>query len=370
MKKKTWANKLLNPAGISINGKNPQDIQVHNEAFYNRVLTQGSVGLGESYMDGWWSSASLDQFFCRLLGQDIQNHFTLSLPFVWQLIKANLFNLQATSKAFEVAHKHYDLGNDFFAPMLGKSMVYSCAYFKDTDNLDDAQYAKLDLVCRKLHLQKGQRILDIGSGWGTFAKFAAERYGVSVVGITVSREQKTFAEDLCRGLPVEFRLQDYRTLNEKFDHIVSIGMFEHVGLKNYRTYMQVARRCLKENGLFLLHTIGWPITSRAMDPWINKYIFPNGKIPSLKQITQSAENVFVVEDIHNFGADYDKTLMAWHKNFQEHWPAVAKSYDEKFHKMWQYYLLSCAGGFRARKIQLWQIVLSPNGVLGGYQSER
>ncbi len=367
---KQWIEKLLAIADIKINGSNPWDIQVKNPALYNRVLSQGSLGLGESYMDGWWECQELDQFFYRLFSANIPDQVKVSLPVIFGVIKAKLFNLQAVTRAFEVGQKHYDLGNDFFEKMLGESMAYSCGYWKEATDLDSAQFAKFDLICRKLNLQPGQRILDIGSGWGGFTKHAAKNYGVKVVGVTVSKEQAKFAEDFCKGLPVEFRLQDYRTLNEKFDHIVSVGMFEHVGPKNYKTYMKLAKKCLKEDGLFLLHTIGWPISENSFDPWLGKYIFPNAALPSLKQISDSAESLFIIEDVHNFGTDYDKTLMAWDKNFEENWPKFKQEYGERFYRMWKYYLFLCAALFRSRKTQLWQVVLSPDGVKGGYKPVR
>ena len=183
----------------------------------------------------------------------------------------------------------------------------------------------------------------------------------------MSKQQVEFARDLCKHLPVEIRLQDYREIDEPFDHVISLGMFEHVGRKNCRTYMEVVRRCLKENGLFLLQTIGNKVSALATDPWVSKYIFPNGYVPSLQQIAHAAEGLFVIEDLHNFGADYDKTLMAWFRNFDQAWPRFKERYGERFYRMWKYYLLSCAGCFRARDMQLWQIVLSPGGVSGGYQ---
>ncbi|MCX6764968.1 MAG: cyclopropane fatty acyl phospholipid synthase, partial [Candidatus Nealsonbacteria bacterium] len=271
---KRWVEKIIKPAGIEINGSNPWDIKVINPNSYVRIKTQGSLGLGESYMDAWWECDKLDEFFYRILSHDISSQIGLSLPVILGFLRAKLFNLQAIKRAFQVGEKHYDIRNDLFEAMLGKTMAYSCGYFKDAKNLDEAQEAKLDLICRKLSLKPGQRILDIGSGWGSFAFYAAKNYGVNVVGVTVSKEQVKFAEKLCRGLPVEFRLEDYRKLNEKFDHIVSVGMFEHVGAKNYRTFFKIARKCLKENGLFLLHTIGSLKTSDSTEPWVNKYIFP------------------------------------------------------------------------------------------------
>ena len=368
MNSEAWANKLLEPAGIKINGDNPWDIKVLNKNFYNRVKGDGSMGLGESYMDGWWEGKNLDQFFCKLLSAKIPEKIGLSLPLVLGVVSAKIMNLQSRTRAFEVGEKHYDLDNNLFAKMLGNSMAYSCGYWDKAQNLNEAQNAKFDLICRKLGLKKGQRLLDIGCGWGGLAKYAAENYGVSVVGITVSKEQAEFGMNLCKGLPVEIRVQDYRDLSEQFDNIVSVGMFEHVGAKNYKEYLALAKKCLKPDGLFLLHTIGRLTTGNGSDPWVNKYIFPNGSLPSLKQITTATENLFVVEDVHNFGADYDKTLMQWYKNFNESWVDFKSKYDERFFRMWNYYLLSCAGAFRARDIQLWQIVLSPNGVPGGYKS--
>ncbi len=367
---KNWANGLLKPTGIVLDGPNPWDPQITNHKLYDRLKADGSLGLGEAYMNGWWECKKLDDFFYRLLLTDITSRLGLSLPLVLGFLKAKIFNRQAVQRAFQIGEKHYNTGNDLFLAMLGETMAYSCGYWQDAADLDEAQTAKLDLICRKLNLQPGQKILDIGSGWGSFARHAAKNYGVKVIGITVSSEQAKMAAERCQGLDVEFRLQDYRQLNEKFDHIVSVGMIEHVGQKNYRRYMEIARNCLKDDGLFLLHTIGSLKSGNNTDPWIEKYIFPNGCLPSLRQLTASVQNLFVIEDVHNFGAYYDKTLMAWYDNFLNAWPELKNSYDSRFYRMWQYYLLCCAGAFRARSIQLWQIVLSPHGVPGGYKSIR
>lgn len=382
---KKKAEKLLASSDIKIGGDRPGDIIVKDERFYRRVILGGSLGLGEAYLDGWWDCKQLDVFFHKVLRANLDKQIGLWWKKFFFTLANIITNYQSKTRAFVVGEKHYDIGNDLYKAMLDKHMTYTCGYWtpstgsldKTQDKsgqaaktLEEAQEAKLDLICRKLNLQKGQRILDIGSGWGSFAKYAAEKYGVSVVGITISKEQMALAQKLCVGLPVEFRLQDYRDVNEKFDHIVSIGMFEHVGYKNYRTYMQVVERCLKDGGLFLLHTIGGNKSVVATDPWIDKHIFPNGMLPSIKQISGAVENLFVVEDWHNFGVDYDKTLMAWHANFNAHWPEFKDKYSERFYRMWNYYLLSCAGAFRARKNQLWQIVLSKNGVEGGYNIMR
>jgi len=370
---KQQAQRLLDPAGITINGTNPWDIQVHDERLYARVLRQGSIGLGEAYMDGWWDAPALDQFAQKLLEAQVQRRVGGDWKMRLVGLAHRLFNYQSKRRAFQVGEQHYDIGNDLYTRMLDPRMVYTCAYWKDAKNLADAQEAKLDLVCRKLGLDEapeGQRVLDIGCGWGSFAKFAAEKYGAHVVGLTVSVEQAKLAREMCAGLPVEIRVQDYRDCDEQFDHIVSLGMFEHVGYKNYRTYMEVARRCLKDGGLFLLHSIGSLRSVASTDPWMEKYVFPNGMLPSVAQVGKSIEELFVMEDWHNFGAYYDTTLMAWNENFQKAWPELREKYGERFKRMWEYYLLMCAGSFRARTNQLWQVVLSPHGVKGGYQTVR
>lgn len=361
---------LFQTADIRLNGSRPWDICVHDEAFYGRVLREGSFGFGESYVDGWWDAGAVDELVYRIrlaeLDRSVRTHWRLAFPAAWEI----LTNPQRKSKAFEIGERHYDLGNDLFQAMLDRRMVYTCAYWKDAATLDEAQEAKLELVCRKIGLREGQKILDIGCGFGSFAKYAAEKYGATVVGVTVSKQQAELGSRLCAGLPVEIRLQDYRDVNEPFDHLVSLGMFEHVGYKNYRTYMELARRNLRDEGLFLLQTIGSNLTNRTMDSWVQKHIFPGGILPSVRQIAEAVERLFIIEDWHNFGADYDKTLTAWHANFHANWKRLEPQYGERFHRTWRYYLLAFAGSFRARHLQLWQILLSKRGVPGGVVSIR
>ncbi|KKC37748.1 cyclopropane fatty acyl phospholipid synthase [Devosia epidermidihirudinis] len=356
-------------ADVRIGGDRPWDIQVHNEALFSRVLSQGTVGLGESYMDGWWDAEALDQMVFKFAAAHIQDNFPRDLALIGSVLRAKLLNLQRRHVT-EVGEKHYDIGNDLYGAMLDKRMIYSCAYWKDAPNLDAAQEAKLDLICRKIGLQPGMRILDIGSGWGGFLQFAAERYGVTGVGVTVSKEQAALANARTAGLPVETLLLDYEALDGQFDRIISIGMFEHVGYKNYRSYFEKAATLLAPDGLMLLHTIGGNQSSTHGDPWTEKYIFPNGMLPSVAQIGKALEGLFVMEDWHNFGAHYDRTLMAWLANFDAAWPTLAHHYDERFRRMWRYYLSVSAALFRARNINLWQVVLSPHGVAGGYTSVR
>lgn len=364
----TLAN-LFALADIRIDGDRPWDIRFLHEEAASRILASGSLGLGESYMDGWWECARLDEFMHRLLFHRL-NQKVRTTEMLVQSLRSRLFNLQNLRRAWHVGNAHYDLGNDFFTAMLGPTMAYTCAYWADVANdgdLNASQNAKLDLICRKLALKPGMRLLDIGCGWGSLMKHAATHYGVSCLGVTISVAQAEHGRMLCTDLPVEFHLMDYRQIHGQFDRIASVGMFEHVGHKNHRLFFDVARRALKDDGLFLLHTIGKNVRRDATDPWIDRYIFPNGDLPSLGQIADASEDIFVTEDMHNFGADYDRTLMAWHANFEASWPDFAARYGERFHRMWRYYLLACAGTFRARTTQLWQIVFSPRGISGGYR---
>ncbi len=374
----TNIDSLLASVGIIVNGPNPWDIQIHNRDFYDRLLIDRNLGLGESYMDGWWDCKSLDGFFFRIFRDQgkIRGSFVRSNWLLLDALRARLVNLQSSRRAFEVGRKHYDIGNELFTAMLDPTLSYSCGYWKDAANLNGAQQQKLELCCKKLQLQRGMRLLDIGCGWGGMARYAAERYGVEVVGITVSEQQQIYAQKDCAGLPVQILLQDYRTPlpdPRTFDRIVSLGMIEAVGHKNYRKFLEIASRLLNDDGLFLLHTIGSNAAEMDSYRWLTTYIFPNGEIPSMRQLTDALEHLFIVEDWHNFGTDYDLTLMAWHQNFKNAWPALQKAdpkYDERFYRMWSFYLLSCAGNFRARAVQLWQVLLSKKGIVGGLRVPR
>lgn len=360
---------LLAQADIVLDGERPWDMRVHNEAVFDRIVAHGSLGLGESYMEGWWECERLDQFFERALAArlDTQLH---SLEYLMAAVKAILINQQTRGRALEVAQRHYDLGNDFYQRMLDPRMQYTCAYWRTANTLAEAQEAKLELICRKLNLRAGEQVLELGCGWGGFARYAAETRGVRVVAYNISEQQVAYARQYCQGLPVEIHLADYRDVTGEYDKVAAIGLMEHIGYKNYAAFIRLVADCLKPGGLFLLHTIGSNVSRTHSDPWISRYIFPNSMLPSVKQIGAAIDGKLVMEDWHNFGPDYDRTLMAWHENFERHWPEFAERYGDQFYRMWRYYLLSCAGAFRARTIQLWQVVLSKGGVPGGYQSVR
>jgi cyclopropane-fatty-acyl-phospholipid synthase len=352
--------RLVEPSDIRIDGDRPWDVRVLDDRLFARVLAQGTLGLGEAYMDGWWECDAIDQMVDRAHRSELSKRLTSPVTLL-RVAEAKVRDRQARGRAFEVGRRHYDIGNDLYERMLDRRMIYSCAYWRDASDLDVAQEAKLTLVADKLGLEPGMRVLDIGCGWGGAARFFAERRACEVVGITVSVEQAALARARCADLPVEIRVQDYRSLDEPFDRVLSIGMFEHVGVKHYATYMQVVRRCLRDrDGLTLVHTIGGNRSSQRTDPWMERYIFPNSMLPSAAQFGRAAEGALVLEDWHNFGPDYDPTLMAWHANVTAAWDDLGR--DERFRRMWEFYLLVSAGGFRSRYLQLWQVVLSRDGL--------
>jgi cyclopropane-fatty-acyl-phospholipid synthase len=357
-------------ADIQINGNRPWDIQVHHEKFYSEVLSKLSLGMGESYMEGYWDCPQLDTLFYKLLragGETKIKNWSIYL----QVVKAKTLNLQDRNRSKQVAHVHYNLGNDLYQLMLDPYMQYTCAYYEKAETLNQAQENKLDLICRKLQLKPGEKVLELGCGWGGFAKYAAEKYGVEVEGYNISSEQVKWAREWTKNLPVKIHLSDYRDAKGVFDKVVSVGLCEHVGHKNYSSLMEIAAKCLKDEGLFLLHTIGSNTTKFTTDAWLDKYIFPGSSLPSIAQLIQPSEANFVMEDWHNFGIYYDKTLMHWFQNFENNVEQLDPlKYDQKFFRMWKYYLLCCAGSFRSRKNQLWQIVFSKGGLSNGYQSVR
>lgn len=352
---------IFDQAEIEVGGQAPHDIAVHDPRLYARVVRDGSLGFGEAYMEGWWDSNALDQTLTKLAYTDINTVMRENWTLIPYLVRSRVFNLQRGLRAFDIGELHYDIGNALYEAMLDTRMAYTCGYWRDSETLDQAQEAKLDLVCRKIGLTEGMRVLELGCGWGSFAQFAAERYGAHVTGLTVSKEQVELGRARCRYLPVDLQFKDYRDATGSYDAVVSIGLMEHVGPKNYRTYMEVVDRCLRPDGVAFIHTIGGNRSRTATDPWFDKYIFPNAVVPTIAQLGAALEGLFVVEDLHNFGPDYDKTLMAWQANFLAAWPQLQDMFDERFYRMWRYYLSTSAAGFRSRQLQLYQFVLTRTG---------
>lgn len=364
MDSKKAIENLLNFADVKINGEREWDISVNNDSFYSQVLKDGSLGLGEAYMDNLWDCKELDKLIFKILRADLKSKYDkeIVLAVAKEKLKG-IFSSHTINNCKKDIHHHYDIGNELFEKMLDKRMVYSCGYWKDVKSLEEAQEQKLDLICKKIGLEPGMTLLDVGCGWGSFMKYAAEKYGAICTGVTLSEEQIKLGEELCKGLPVKFLYKDYREVKgEQYDRIVSIGMFEHVGPENYKVYMGKMNELLKDDGVFLLHTIGGLDSGKGTDPWIAKYIFPNGAIPRIKAIGEAMEDNFYMEDWHDFGPDYDKTLMEWYKRFLESWDSIKDKYDNRFKRMWEYYILACAGAFRARDLALWQIVMTKKRV--------
>jgi cyclopropane-fatty-acyl-phospholipid synthase len=357
-------------ADIRLDGKRPWDITVHDDRFYPLVFSRLTMGLGESYMAGWWDCEDLLGFVERSNRADLSNRkVTWALRYYY--LQAKLLNMQSSTRAFQVGEVHYDKGNDLYEAMLGPRMVYSgCLFSEGVETLAEAEETKLDLICRKIGLCEGQRVLDIGCGWASFAQYAAEKYGALVTGVTVSKQQAEYARTRCEGLPVTIDLLDYREVTGTYDHVVCIGMLGHVGPKNYRTLFEVVHRCLSDNGLFLFHTLGSSITEIAADPWVDRYIFPNGVAPSMRQLSEAIEGLFSMEDWHNFSTDYGRTTMAWFDNFHANWERLAASYDTRFYRMWKYYLHVFGGAFLARTLETWDVVLSKQGTRSKYISIR
>ena len=361
---------LLKEADITLNGPNPWDPQIHSEEFWRRLYGQGTLGLGEAYMDGIWDVADMAEFFNRVLRSRVPEGVRVTTNLVWQVVQARVMNMQNITRSQRIAAMHYN-ETEAYKASLDKRMTGSCGYWPEgVTNVDEAQEAKLDMVCRKIGVQPGQTVWDIGCGWGAFMGFAAEKYGANCVGVTVSPDQAAYGRERYQGLPIEFRVQDYRQFEGKTDHVVSMGMFEHVGHKNYRTYFEKARSVIKDDGLFMMHTIGSQWSTETIEAWLEKYIFPGGVIPSIAQIGKAIDGLFTVIDLHNIGPHYDKTLVAWYENFDRNWKQQRNPEEERFYRLWKYYLLCCAGGFRAKVLQVWQFVLSTRGVPDGYVTQR
>jgi cyclopropane-fatty-acyl-phospholipid synthase len=359
------ARRLLAAAGVVVGGPNPWDVHVNDDRVWDRVIRDRELGLGESYMEGWWDTPALDQFLAKIMLADLKDEIRLGPELLKIIVKSRFTNRHSKEAAAENASAHYDIGNDLYERMLDDRMIYSCGYWANTTSLAEAQRAKLDLVCRKLQFEEGMTVLDIGCGWGGFSKFAAEEYGVIVTGISPAIEQVKLARQRTAGLSVTIEQADYRSVQGVFDRIVSIGMFEHVGPEHYKTFFEQCDRLLASDGAMLHHTIGSNSSKKDFDAWMDRYIFPGGRLPSLGQMATAAEPGFTIEDVHNLGSDYDTTLQAWAANIDSAWDDLP-AYDETFKRMWHYYLMASMAGFRIRNTQLWQIVfrrtMHENGV--------
>lgn len=371
---------LLALGTIELNGPKLWDLQVTDRRFYKRILTGGVLGFAEAYIEGWIDCEQMDELIARLLQAGIKQKLKNNWRLMLHLFQSQIFNLQALSRASQVADAHYNLSNRFYEYMLGESMAYTAAYYKNATSLDEAQYAKYDLVCRKLQLKPGETVLELGCGWGGFARYAAEHYGCRMVSVNISKQQVRYAKELCRQWPVAVFRCDYRDEacynpdKIRFDKAVSIGMAEHVGPKNHRRLFGTVFRQLKPNGLFLLHTIGSDRSLTACEPFTHKYIFPNSVIPSLKQLSSAAEGWFVTEDLQNFGKYYFNTLKEWYTNVKSNWQSIQAldytKFNSRFDRIWSFYLLGGMGMAKSKANHLWQIVFSGKAYRDLYEAVR
>lgn len=379
--KTSFLSRVLAEADVELNGSRPWDLQLHDQRAIARIAIGGALAFGETYMDGWWDSDDLSELVYRLLVWKASKQGGFEWPRLINDLKRRVFNLQRPARASEVIDAHYDLPLSLFTAMLGETMAYSCAYWQgvvpDPEHLDQAQRNKLDLICRKLELKSSDLVLDLGCGFGSFSRFAAENYGCTVVAVTLSASQADFAREYCAGLPVEIHVRDYRDVDayargRTFDKIASIAMFEAVGRKNFRGFMEIVNRLLRDQSLWLLHTLG--DVRCSSNPWMDKYIFPNGELPTVAKVTESIDGLFHLEDFHNFGLDYCTTLTAWESRFRARWDEIRASdparFDERFFRMWIFYLASCRGALRARSMYLWQFVMSKGYTPRTYRSVR
>lgn len=357
-------------AGVRINGNNPWDIRVNNDRFFSKAL-RGSLGFGESYMDGDWDTDELDALFRRIMRMKLTRSPLVILNRVWNEIRARITNIQSRSGSRAIAEAHYDLDHRLYQEFLGPYNQYTCCFFNQAKTLEAAEIEKLEMLCDKLGLTAEDKVLDIGCGWGGFAKYAAETRGCSVTGVSISKEQIAYARDYTAGLPVKIIEADYRDLpdmfgGQHFDKVLICGMLEHVGYKNYRTIFSIIHELLKDDGRFLLHTIGNNKTTAVVDPWIEKYIFRNSMAPSMEQLTMAFQGLLVAQDWENYGLYYAPTLAAWQQNFEDRWDAIsaiesARPFDERFRRMFNYYFLSCKAAFETENLYLWHIVLTKHG---------
>jgi cyclopropane-fatty-acyl-phospholipid synthase len=364
--------KLVEVAGVPDTVFN--HLNVSDDSVWYDIITKANLGIAEGYMHGKIDVDPLPLFLSLLndtsIGTRRKEKFDV-LGMVIGAIEAPtqmmgwLFNLQTKELSSRVTKQHYDAGNDLYEVMLGPSMSYTCAYWKDAENLDQAQEAKFNLIMRKLELQPGMKVADLGMGWGTAAAYMHKHGKVNVTGVSLSEKQVEWAQNNLVKDGLRFIWSDYREHCEDpdivgtYDRIYSIGMFEHIGPKNYEPFFKCIKALLKPDGLAVVHTIGEPDFVAASDQFLEKYIFPGAVIPTLPMATKAFEHHFILEDFQNFGHDYSKTLAAWHVNSLKFFRENPNAYSPEFQRMWEYYLKMCEALFELRINQLWHFVLSP-----------
>jgi cyclopropane-fatty-acyl-phospholipid synthase len=356
---------FLNECEIQIDGANQGDIIVKDDRFYSMCINYGELGFGESYMYGYWDSKNLyETLYNGIKNCHKVSYMNLNSIAFNRYFNNMFYNNQTIDKASADVQAHYNKGNDLYERMLDKTnMQYTCGFFQDTNDLETAQIQKLNIIAQKLNLKPGEKLLDIGCGWGNLINFMTTNYGVKGIGITISSEQLKFCKEKYKdNKNAEFLLIDYRNIPDdmKFDKIVSVGMFEHVGKKNFEEYFDIVYKHLNDDGLALIHTMGQQskmINATAHSEWIDKYIFPGGEIPDWEDLSKIISKRFFIHDWHNFGKYYARTFEAWYNNINKRWNEIP-NYNEEFRRMWNFYLVSFIVNFDLCRLLLFQILIS------------
>lgn len=349
-------------------------IEILDKSAWTDIITKGNLGIAEAYMHNKLKVDPLPFFISVLNDTSIGTRRKEGTDYLGMVMQAValptdlmglLTNQQTRELSSRVTKQHYDAGNDLYEKMLGPSMSYTCAYWKDAKNLDEAQFNKMDLIRRKLELQPGMKVAELGMGWGTAANHMHKYGNVDVTGVSLSEQQVKWAQENLAKEGLRFIWSDYRDHCEDpkhmhtYDRVYSIGMLEHVGYKNYAPFFKCIKALLKPDGLAVVHSIGEPDFVSASDPFLDKYIFPGAVIPAMSTITAGFENDFILEDWQNFGFDYSLTLAAWNENANVFFKENPDKYTPEFQRMWEYYLKMCEALFVTRINQLWHFVLSP-----------
>jgi cyclopropane-fatty-acyl-phospholipid synthase len=356
------------------------DITVHDDSFYNDLLKYKTLGFGESFMSAKIETPNLESLCIKLQRLNVLsimdylkilsfwNYLYLIFYVFWKIYNFILFNItnfNTILRSKKVAKVHYNLPDVLYTHMLDPTMLYSCGYFKDTNNLETAQTQKADLIITKLHISDGDEILEIGCGWGFIAaRIANANRNVNVTAITISSEQIKYCNQKYKLPNLRFILIDYRQIPENsFNKIYSVGMFEHVGAKNYKDFFNITYKLLKDDGIMLLHTICKSKYNPISDPWFEKYIFPGGYLPSVAEISRNIELTnYSFADLQEFGYYYATTLQCWLDNFENTYSQFSHLFDDKFKRMWKLYLIFSKVGFNSGHIKLHQFVFTKSAV--------
>jgi len=350
----------LTRAGVTVNGPNPWDIRVLDNRLFRRVVGTRELGFGDSYVEGWWECDRIDELVTRILRTGIKRILPPGISGLTLAARSVITNTQGSERAGDNATAHYGQHDALLRLILGEPLVYSCADWRDATDLADAQHAKIDRLASKLQLRPGMRVLDIGCGWGATADYLSTRHGVIVVGITPVAAQATHAARHHRHSDVSFVTTDFSnfTSPKPFDRIYSVGMVEHVGPKNLKPFFRHCQDLLVDDGIMFHQTIGRRTPRASTDAWIDRRIFPGGAIPSVQQLSRAWSAGWVLEDFENLGPDYDRTLMAWLGLLEGKKDQVLDQFGEEMYRTFRFYFQYCAGAFRARELQLWQLVLT------------